>query len=76
MILPPFFGSAIKSDDKSWEAIRSTYLGIDTLVFTIPDFTIRCTYLASDILSYNKESTKMHISYLGIDLLSYLLPSI
>ena len=52
MILPPFFGSSTKSQDNSWEALRSTFFGLDALTFPLPDKFIYATFFGMDELTF------------------------
>ncbi|MEX0596799.1 MAG: hypothetical protein WD512_09880, partial [Candidatus Paceibacterota bacterium] len=69
MILPPFFGSSTKTDDKLWEKLRCTYFGIDTLSFPLPELFIRVSYIGFDCLNFKLPSNLLHITYNGIDTL-------
>jgi hypothetical protein len=75
MILPPFFGSATKSDDRSWESMRCSYIGIDTLIFPLPELFIRLSYLGMDCLNFKLPDKLINMTYGAIDTMTYELPN-
>jgi hypothetical protein len=72
MILPPLFGTSIKSEDNSWETTRITYSFIDLLSYNKAEPLINISFYTADIMQYDSRiDPGIKITYSVLDIMCY-----